>query len=162
MSSSNRLLRQTDKSSVIHTDCGERESFRASFQSLVTAFSFSRSGKWSALAFKTSVQPDYWWQGPRDLPACLHQPLLNCRSKYTALIGMACSCYSEEGSSATPLMSTTVSKAGKPFLPLSVFHLDRDFSILKKRARDLKGNRTELACFGQLCFSWSKKDSSLE
>lgn len=30
--------------------------------------------KWPALAFKTSVQPDYWWQGPRDLPACLPAP----------------------------------------------------------------------------------------
>lgn len=26
--------------------------------------------QWPALAFKTSVQPDYLWQGPRDLPAC--------------------------------------------------------------------------------------------
>lgn len=36
------------------------------------------------------------------------------------------------GSSATPLMSTTVSKAGKPFSLLSVFHLDREFSILER------------------------------
>lgn len=65
-------------------------------------------------------------------PACMHQPLLNCRSKYTVLIGMACNCNSEGGSSATPLMSTTVSKAGEPFSVLSVFHLGRDFSILER------------------------------
>ena len=65
-------------------------------------------------------------------PACLHQPLLNCRSKYTALIGMACSCYSEGGSSATTLWCPPVCpKQPRPFSALSVSHLDRDFSILQ-------------------------------
>lgn len=60
-------------------------------------------------------------------PACLHQALLNCRSKYTALIGMACSCYSEKGrSSAAPLMCPPL--CPKPFSLLSVYHLD--FAIL--------------------------------
>lgn len=107
------------------------------------------------LAFKTSVQPDYWWQGPRDLPACLHQPLLNCRSKYAALIGMACSCYSEEGSSATPLMSTTVSKAGEPFSPLSVFHLDGDFSVLQKEI--WKWSRTDVHALARYALAWAQK-----
>lgn len=70
--------------------------------------------------------------GGKAPETCLHQPLLNCGSKRTALIGMACSCYSEGGSSATPLMSTTVSKAGEPLSLLSVSHLDRDFSILER------------------------------
>lgn len=38
---------------------------------------------------------------------------------------MACSCYSEGGSSAGPLMSATVSKAGRPFSPLSLFSIWR-------------------------------------
>lgn len=49
---------------------GKHMSGQTTLQSLLVALSFSRSGKWSALAFRTSVQSDYWWQGPRDLPAC--------------------------------------------------------------------------------------------
>lgn len=106
-------------------------SYQASLQSLGP----SSSGKRSALAFETSVRPD----GPRNLPACLHQPLLNCGSKYAALIGMACSCYSEGGSSARrPLMSTSESKADRPFPSLSVFHLD--LSIGQRRGADKRAD----------------------
>lgn len=114
---------------------GKLVSCQTSLQSLLTALSFSRSGKWSALAFETSVQPDYWWQGPRDLPACLPA----CTSLFwTAdpntlhLLEWHVAAILKGGSSATPLMSTTVSKAGKPFSLLSVFHLDREFSILER------------------------------
>lgn len=46
-------------------------SLHASLTSLLMAFLLRH--KWPALAFETSVQPDFWWQGPRRLaclPAC--------------------------------------------------------------------------------------------
>lgn len=91
--------------------------------------------KWPALAFETSVQPDFWWQGPRRpacLPSSLHQPLLNCRSKYSTLNGKACSCCSEGGSSATPLMSTGAYKAFELFSLICVFHLVWIFFCFQK------------------------------
>lgn len=105
---------------------GKHVCCQTSLQSLLTALSFSRSGKRSELAFKTSVQPDYWWQGPRDLPACTSL-FWTADPNTLHLLEWHVAAILKGGSSATPLMSTTVSKAGKPFSLLSVFHLDKRF-----------------------------------
>lgn len=64
--------------------------------SLLTALRFQQ--KWQMVsAGIQNICPARLLVARPQRPAGLHQPLLNCRSKYSALIGMACSCYSEGG-----------------------------------------------------------------
>lgn len=56
----------------------------------------------SALAFETSVQPDYRWARPPEpcLPACLYQPLLNWDPNAPDLLEWHVAAILKEGSSA--------------------------------------------------------------
>lgn len=124
---------------------GRNVSFQTTLQSLLTAPCFSRNGRhWHSKHLRNQTTSG---KAPETcLPACLRQPLLNCRSKYAALIGMACSCYSEGGSSATPLMSTTVSKAGEPF-SLFCFPFRPEIFLFWKVIFEVKQTKGRFTCF---------------
>lgn len=92
-------------------------------------------------------------QGPQS-PACLHQPLLNWRSKYSGLTGMACGCYSERGGGPPlpPLICSTVSGAGWPPL-LAVFSIRAQNSSSLKGIFDVGQTQSRFQGLRQLCSS---------
>lgn len=124
------------------------------FQSLLTAPSFSRSGKWSALAFKTSVQADYWWQGPRDLPArtrlfwTADPNTLHLLEWHVAAI--------LKGDPLLRLWCPPLCPKQASHSLCSLFSIWTEIFLFWKGIFEVKQTKNRFTWFRQLCCAWSK------